>query len=95
MEGPQAIPPMHWLIFGAAVFIMVAALFNKAIKIMLKLAIFNDSLDKILARFLNDFGNFIVGCLLAMIVGILLNSKVNDSGAEIVDMNMLTDTSRI
>ena len=39
MTGPESIPPMHWIIFAAAAFITVAAILNKAIKIILKVAI--------------------------------------------------------
>jgi hypothetical protein len=38
LEALQTMNPMVWLIIGAAVFICVTVLFNKAIKWILKLA---------------------------------------------------------
>ena len=39
MADPESIPPMHWIIFAAAACITVAAILNKAIKVLLKVAI--------------------------------------------------------
>ncbi len=39
MEAIESLQPMHWIIFAAAAFIAVAVIFNKAIKVLLKLAV--------------------------------------------------------
>lgn len=39
MEALESIQPMHWIIFAAAAFIGVTVIFNKAIKLLLKLAV--------------------------------------------------------